>query len=63
MSGQFFYCVQVFNYEGIHLRQIGGESNNQIPPPQFDGKKSRILLHNSLKCEPKISSKCLVNFI
>ena len=35
MSGQFFYCVQVFNYEGIHLRQIGGESNNQIPPPSI----------------------------
>ena len=28
MSGQFFFsCVKVFNYEGVYLRQIGGEGN------------------------------------
>jgi hypothetical protein len=24
------HCVKVFNYEGVYLRQIGGEGNNQL---------------------------------
>ena len=52
------HCVKVFNYEGVYLRQIGGEGNNQLLPQTIWRNKIALLydfccLHNSLKFEPK----------
>ena len=53
------HCVKVFNYEGVYLRQIGGEGNNFAKVFYFKGWVFSCF-HRQKKYEIRVSAHCNV---